>query len=106
MLSIDLHSSKSTIRLSFHFQNVAYESLGTTYIVQSSVPGVNIGCPVVMAAAIPGAMLLPTDKCFAREVPEPVYDGPNMLYGIQIRAHGWPMNRSHGFALEVGGYCS
>jgi hypothetical protein len=60
----------------------------------------------VIAAAIPDAMLLPTDKCFAREVPEPVYDGPNMLYGIQIRAHGWPMNRSHGFALEVGGYCS
>jgi hypothetical protein len=29
-----------------------------------------------------------------------------MLYGIQIRAHGWPSNRSHGFALEVGGYCS
>jgi hypothetical protein len=25
-----------------------------------------------------------------------------MLYGIQIRAHGWPRNRSHGFALEVG----
>jgi hypothetical protein len=29
-----------------------------------------------------------------------------MLYGIQIRAHCWPRNRSHGFALEVGGYCS
>jgi hypothetical protein len=27
ILSIDLHSSKSTIRLSFHFQNVTYESL-------------------------------------------------------------------------------
>jgi hypothetical protein len=26
--------------------------------------------------------------------------------GIQIRAHGWPRNRSHGFTLEVGGYCS
>jgi hypothetical protein len=25
-----------------------------------------------------------------------------MLYGIQIRAHGWPRNISHGFALEVG----
>jgi isopentenyl phosphate kinase len=24
-----------------------------------------------------------------------------MLYEIQIRAHGWPRNRSHGFALEV-----
>jgi hypothetical protein len=29
-----------------------------------------------------------------------------LLYGIQIRAHGWPRNRSHGFALEVGSYCS
>jgi transposase len=26
ILSIDLHSSKSTIRLSFHFRNVTYES--------------------------------------------------------------------------------
>jgi hypothetical protein len=32
-------------------------------------------CPVVIAAAIPDAMLLPTDECFAQEVPEPVYDG-------------------------------
>jgi hypothetical protein len=23
-----------------------------------------------------------------------------------LRVHGWPRNRSHGFALEVGGYCS
>jgi hypothetical protein len=29
-----------------------------------------------------------------------------MLYGIQIRVHGRAMNRRHGFALEVGGYCS
>jgi hypothetical protein len=29
----------------------------------------------VRAAAITDAMLLPTDKCFAQEVPEPVYDG-------------------------------
>jgi hypothetical protein len=60
----------------------------------------------VIAAAIPDAMLLPTDECFAQEVPEPVYDGltcPNMLYEIQIRAHDWTRNRSHGFALEVGG---
>ena len=27
-----------------------------------------------------------------------------MLYGIQIRAHGWSRNRSHGFAMEVAGY--
>jgi hypothetical protein len=33
-----------------------------------------VGCPVVIAAAIPDAMLLPTDECFAQEVPEPVYD--------------------------------
>jgi hypothetical protein len=35
----------------------------------------DVGCPVVIAAAIPDAMLLPTDECFAQEVPEPVYDG-------------------------------
>jgi hypothetical protein len=29
----------------------------------------------VIAAAIPDAMLLPTDECFAQEVPEPLYDG-------------------------------
>jgi hypothetical protein len=26
-----------------------------------------------------------------------------MLYGIQIQAHGWPRNRSHGFAFYSGG---
>jgi hypothetical protein len=31
ILSIDLHSSKSTIRLSFHFQDVTYESLDDIY---------------------------------------------------------------------------
>jgi hypothetical protein len=34
-----------------------------------------IECPVVIAAAIPDAMLLPTDEYFAQDVPEPVYDG-------------------------------
>jgi hypothetical protein len=29
----------------------------------------------VIAASIPDAMLLPTDECFAQEVPEPLYDG-------------------------------
>jgi hypothetical protein len=29
----------------------------------------------VIAAAIPDAILLPTDECFAQEVPEPEYDG-------------------------------
>jgi hypothetical protein len=37
ILSIDLHNSHSTIRLSFHFQNVTYESLDDIY---NSVPGV------------------------------------------------------------------
>jgi hypothetical protein len=31
----------------------------------------DIGCSVV----IPNAMLLPTDECFAEEVPKPVYNG-------------------------------
>jgi hypothetical protein len=35
----------------------------------------DVGCPVVIAAAIPDAMLLLTDECFAQEVPEPAYDG-------------------------------
>jgi hypothetical protein len=34
----------------------------------------DVGCPVVIAAAITDAILLPTDECFAQEVPEPVYD--------------------------------
>ena len=29
----------------------------------------------MIAAAIPDAMLLPTDECFAQEVPEHAYDG-------------------------------
>ena len=29
----------------------------------------------MIAAAIPDAMLLPTDECFAQGVPEPAYDG-------------------------------
>ena len=35
----------------------------------------DVGCPVVIAAVIPDAMLLPTDECFAQEVPEHAYDG-------------------------------
>ena len=91
ILSIDLHSSKSTIRLSFHFQNVTYESLDQIYCskfntecnpprawmtVQPCVSSLklDVGCPVI-AAAIPDAMLLPTHECFAQEVPKHVYDG-------------------------------
>ena len=68
-----------------------------------------VGCLVVIAAAIPDAMLLPTDECFAQEVPEPVYDGltcPKYALWDSNRADGWPRNRSHGFALEVGGHCA
>jgi hypothetical protein len=39
----------------------------------------------VIAAAIPDAMLLPTDECFAQEVPEPVYDGYNLAGDQYIR---------------------
>ena len=34
----------------------------------------------MIAAAIPDAMLLPTDECFAHEVPENVYDGLTCPY--------------------------
>jgi hypothetical protein len=96
ILSIDLHSSTSTIRLSFHFQNVTYESLDDINCSKFSIgcnPHVlgwrpqpcvtslqlDVGCPVVIAAAIPDAMMVPTDECFAQEIPEPVYDGLTCL---------------------------
>jgi hypothetical protein len=92
ILSIDLHSSKSTIRLLFHFENVTHETLDDIYCSKFSTgcnPHVlgwrpqpcdsslqlDVGCPVVIACAIPDAMLLPTDECFAEEVHEPNYDG-------------------------------
>jgi hypothetical protein len=91
ILSIDLHSSKSTIRLLFHFENVTYETLDDIYCSKFSTgcnPHVlgwwpqpcdsslqlDVGCPVI-ACAIPDAMLLPTYECFAEEVHEPDYDG-------------------------------
>jgi hypothetical protein len=46
-------------------------------------------------------MLLPTDECFAQKVPESVYDGltcPKYALCDSNPAHGWPRNRSHGFA--------
>jgi hypothetical protein len=76
----------------------------TNYYIQHYV-----GCPVVIVAAIPDAMLFPTDEWFVQEVPEPEYDGltcPKYALFNSNRAHGWPRNRSHGFALDVGGYCS
>ena len=92
ILSIDLHGSKSTILLSFQFQNVTYESLDDIYGSKFSTgcnPHVlgwrpqpyvsslqlDVGCSVVIAATILDTMLLPTDECFAQEVPEHVYDG-------------------------------
>jgi hypothetical protein len=92
ILNIDLHSSKSTIRLSFHFQNVTYESLDDIYCSRFSngckpqllgwrpQPCVSslqldVRYPAVIAAVIPDAMLLPTDECVAQEVPEHAYDG-------------------------------
>ena len=91
ILSIDLHSSKSTIRLSFHFQNVTYESLDDIYCSKFStgcnpyVHGwqhrpcvsslqLDVGCPVVIAAAFPDATLLPADECCAQEFPEHAYE--------------------------------
>ena len=65
----------------------------TTSIVLSSVSGVaptclddglspayhplqlDVRCFVVIAAAIPDAMMLPTDERFAQDIPEQVYDG-------------------------------
>ena len=122
ILSIDLHSSKSTIRLSFNFQNVTYEWLDNIYCSKFSTgcnPHVlgwrpqsfqlDVGCPVVIAAAIPDAMLLQLTNVLHRRFPSlntTAKHVPNMLYGIQIREHALPRNRSHVFALEVGGYCS
>jgi hypothetical protein len=92
ILSIDLHSSKNMIILSFHFQNVINESLDDIYCSKFSTwcnPHVlgwrnqpcvsslqlDVGCPVVITASIPDVMLLPTDECFTQEVPQSVYDG-------------------------------
>jgi hypothetical protein len=63
----------------------------------------------VITAAIPDAMLLPTVECFVQEVPEPVYDGltcPKYALWDSNPGSWLAKNRSHGFALEVGGYSS
>jgi hypothetical protein len=55
----------------------------------------------VIASAIPDAMLLPTDECFAQEVPEPVYDGltcPN--YAL------WDSNEAETGSRLTNGYCA
>jgi hypothetical protein len=65
----------------------------------------DIGCPVV----IPDAILLPTDECFAEEVPKPVYDGITCpKYALLDSNPGsWlAKEQKSRFVLEVGGYCS
>jgi hypothetical protein len=50
----------------------------------------------VIAAAIPDAMLIPTDECFAQEVPESVYDGltcPKYVYAL------WDSNAGSGLVI-------
>jgi hypothetical protein len=63
----------------------------------------------VITVAIPDAMLLPTVECFVQEVPEPVYDGltcPKYALWDSNPGSWLAKNRSHGIALEVGGYSS
>ena len=65
ILSIDLHSLKTMIKLSFHFQNATYELRDDINFSKFSTGcKLDVGCPVVIAAAIPDAMLLPTDDFF------------------------------------------
>jgi hypothetical protein len=49
----------------------------------------DVGCHVVIATAIPDAMLLPTDECFAQEVREPVYDGLKWIGGVSLMTASW-----------------
>ena len=74
----------------------------------------------MIAAAIPDALLLPTDECFAKVVPDPIYDGLTCpKYTLWDSNPGsWLAKEQKsrlrfggrwlllGFALEVGGYCS
>ena len=127
ILSIDLHISKSTIRMSFHFKTSLMNHL-TTSIVESSVPGVTPTC--LDDGLISTLRLIPPvrrrmsccdscyhSRCNAASNWRMLCTGGSrtcirrsnmsqICSGIQIRAHGWPRNRSHGFTLEVGGYCS
>jgi hypothetical protein len=61
----------------------------------------DVGYHVVMTAAIPDAMLLPTDECFAQEVPEHAYDGLTCL-------KGWgrhPSTRSYTWYWTLNNWC-
>ena len=58
----------------------------------------------MIAAAIPDAMLLPTDECFAQEVTEPAYDGlicPK--YAIWDSNPGSWLAKEHKSRLRFGG---
>jgi hypothetical protein len=69
----------------------------------------DVGCPVVVAAAISDAMLLPTDEGFAQEVPQPVYDGLTCTkYALwDSNPSSWlAKEQKSRFTLEVVGYCS
>jgi hypothetical protein len=63
----------------------------------------------VIAAAIPDAMLLPIDECFAQEVPEYVYDGltyPKYALWDSNQGSWLAKEQRSRLPLEVGGYCS
>jgi hypothetical protein len=63
----------------------------------------------VIAAAIPDAMLLPTDEWFAQGVPEHVYNGlPYPKYALWVSNPGsWlAKEQKSRLRLEVGGYGS
>ena len=56
------------------------------------------------AAAIPDAMLLPTDECFAQEVPEPVYDGLTCpMYALWDSNPGSCLTNEQKSRLRFGG---
>jgi hypothetical protein len=58
----------------------------------------------VIAAAIPDAMQLPTDECFAEDVPEPVYDGITCpKYALWDSNPGSWLAKEHKSRLRVGG---
>jgi hypothetical protein len=58
----------------------------------------------VIAAAIPDAMLLPIDECFAQEVPEYVYDGLKYpKYALWDSSQGSWLAKEQRSRLRFGG---
>ena len=58
----------------------------------------------MIAAAIPDAMLLPTDECFAQKVIEPVYDGLTCpKYALWDSNLGSWLSKEHKSRLCFGG---